>query len=140
MAWFTCWCVCLCAGMLLVMTGCARRTEGPVMLGKNTYPAHDRTLEIRQAPHDEKRAIALISRRTLSPPEDLAGFIADAQRYGRRVGADDCAIEVVPDPQGGFVLHGYLQVGKWSALSGGFAPEGLDKMIDQLRKMTEKLK
>ncbi len=108
------------------------------MLSAKTYPAHERTLEIHQVPHDEKRAIALISRRTISPPQDLAGFIADAQRYGRRVGADDCAIEVVSDPQGGFVLHGYLQVGKWNALTSDFAPEGLEKMIDQLRKMTEK--
>lgn len=118
----------------LAMTGCAPRTEGPVLLSSKTYESHNRVIDIRQTPHDAARAIALISRKTKSPPEDLADFIADAQHYGRRLGADDCAIEVVNDPLGGFVLHGYLQVRRWRNLTDAVKPAGFEKIIEEVMK------
>ncbi len=121
--------LCLCA---FLATGCAPRTEGPVLLQGRTYPSHSRVITVRQAPHEEARAIALISLRTQSPPEDLARFIGDAQVYGRRLGADDCAIEVIPDPLGGFVLHGYLQVGRWRAVTDIVQGQPYDKLIQQV--------
>ena len=120
--------------LVIMITGCANRTEGPVLLSSKSYESHSRVIDIRQTPHDEARAIALISKKTMSPPEDLAGFIADAQRFGRRLGADDCAIEVVSDPLGGFVLHGYLQVGRWRNLTDAVKPAGFEKIIEEVMK------
>ena len=118
----------------LAIGGCAGRTEGPVLLSSKTYESHHRVIEIHQAPHEESRTIAIISRKTQSPPEDLTGFMADAQRAGRQVGADDCAIEVVPDPLGGFVLHGYLQVDRWRAVTDAIKPAGYENIIQEIVK------
>lgn len=120
--------------LLILLTGCASRTEGPVLLTGKTYESHNRVIDIRQTPHDEARAIALISKKTKSPPGDLAGFIADAQRFGRRLGADDCAIEVVSDPLEGFVMHGYLQVGRWQDLTDAVKPAGFEKIFEKVMR------
>lgn len=119
---------------LTANVGCAGRTEGPVLLTGKIYESHNRVIDIRQTPHDEARAIALISKKTMSPPGDLAGFIADAQRFGRRLGADDCAIEVVSDPLGGFVMHGYLQVGRWRDLTDAVKPARFEKIFEKVMK------
>lgn len=122
----------LMACVLLIAAGCAPRTQGPVRLKAKTYASHDRVIDVRQAPHDEARAIALITLQTPSPPQDLARFIADAQVYGRRLGADDCAIEVMADPLGGFVLHGYLQVGRWRSLTDAVKPAKYEAIIEEV--------